>query len=700
MRALLPDISDHVEHDGVRIGYEVFGRTERPTVVLMPTWPIVDSQHWKAQVPYLARYARVITYDPPGNGRSDRVPDRRAYGDDAAIGYLTAVMDATGTDRAYLGGLCTGAWHALVAATRHADRVLGVAAIAPAGTYLAPPRPERAVYDFEATLDTDEGWAKYNRHYWLRDWPGFAKFFFDTVISEPHSSKQREDALGWALQTTPDVMIESARAEHCVTGRADTEALLRSVTCPVLVIRGSEDRCRPQEEMAGVTHLTGAREVVLDGAGHLPHAREPVEVNRLLREFFRPATKPALAINKQAATKHAPRRRAPKRILYLSSPIGLGHAERDVAIVDELRKQRPGVQVDWLAQHPVTEVLERRGERVHPASRFLASEAAHVDAEAGEHDLHAFQAVRRMDEILVANFMVFNDLVEDEGYDLWVGDEAWELDYFLHENPGLKRTPYAWVTDFVGWLPMADGGAAEATLTADYNAEMVEQIARWPSLRDRAIFIGNPADLVDDRLGPGLPSVRDWTLEHFAFAGYVGAGPAGDAPGRDPGELLCVATVGGSGTGEALLRRVIDAFPPAKRALPGLRMIVVAGPRIDPAGWPAHDGLEIHGYVDRLDRLLATCDLAITHGGLTTTMTLTAHRRPFLYVPLRHHFEQNRHVRHRLEQYRAGRCLDWADTGPDALAAAIVAEIGRPVDYRPVETDGAERAAKLLAELL
>jgi UDP-N-acetylglucosamine:LPS N-acetylglucosamine transferase len=126
----------------------------------------------------------------------------------------------------------------------------------------------------------------------------------------------------------------------------------------------------------------------------------------------------------------------------------------------------------------------------------------------------------------------------------------------------------------------------------------------------------------------------------------------------------------------------------------------VAGPRIDPAGLPAHDGLEIRGYVDRLDRLLATCDLAITHGGLTTTMTLTAHRRPFIYVPLQNHFEQNRHVRHRLGEYRAGRCLEWTETGPESLAAAMVAEIGRPVDYRAVETDGARRAAALLTELL
>ena len=99
---------------------------------------------------------------------------------------------------------------------------------------------------------------------------------------------------------------------------------------------------------------------------------------------------------------------------------------------------------------------------------------------------------------------------------------------------------------------------------------------------------------------------------------------------------------------------MIAAFPEAKERVPELRMIVVAGPRIDPASLPQHDGLEVRAYVHDLYRHLAACDLAVVQGGLTTSMELTANRRPFLYFPLRHHFEQNFHVRHRLERYGAG----------------------------------------------
>jgi predicted glycosyltransferase len=305
--------------------------------------------------------------------------------------------------------------------------------------------------------------------------------------------------------------------------------------------------------------------------------------------------------------------------------------------------------------------------------------------------------------------MVFHDLVRDDPYDLWIGDEAWELDYYLHENPEQKSAAYVWLTDFVGWLPMPDGGEREEFLTADYNAEMIEHIARYPRLRDRAIFVGDADDVVPGSFGAGLPQIRDWTEQHYEFTGYVtGFDPAEFADreriraqlGFAPREKVCIVAVGGSGVGADLLRRVIAAFPEARRRVPELRMIVVAGPRIDPASLPGHDGLEIRAYVHDLYRVLAACDLAVVQGGLTTSMELTANGRPFLYFPLRHHFEQNLHVRHRLERHRAGRAMDFATDGPEQIAAAIADEIGRDVEYRPVEAGGAARAAASIAQLL
>jgi predicted glycosyltransferase len=419
------------------------------------------------------------------------------------------------------------------------------------------------------------------------------------------------------------------------------------------------------------------------------------------------ASPPAASSRPRTWTRALARRR---RALYISSPIGLGHAKRDIAIADELRALRPDLEIDWLAQEPVTSVLLGRGERIHPLSAELASESRHITAESSEHDLNAFQAIRRMDEILVANFMVFHDAVESGEYDLVIGDEAWDIDHYLHENPELKRTAFAWMTDFVGWLPMPDGGDREAFLTADYNAEMIEHVERFPRIRDRAIFVGEPADIVPDDFGPGLPSIRDWTERHYAFSGYVTGfdpGPLVERReelraelGYHPDERVVIVTVGGSGVGEALLRRVVAAYPEAARRVNGLRMIAIAGPRIDPAILAAPAGVEVRAFVPDLYRHLAACDMAVVQGGLTTTMELAAARRPFLYFPLRNHFEQNRHVRHRLDRYGAGRYMEYDASPPEVIAEAIAGEITRPVDSRPVETDGAARAAALIAPLL
>ena len=156
---------------------------------------------------------------------------------------------------------------------------------------------------------------------------------------------------------------------------------------------------------------------------------------------------------------------------------------------------------------------------------------------------------------------------------------------------------------------MPDGGVPEAALTADYNAEMLEQRARYPRLRDRSIFVGNPDDVVADRFGPDLPSIRDWTLRNFEFCGYVTGGPGpSDAVrralrrrlGLADGQRLCVVTVGGTGVGDALLHRVLDAVPTLRRRIPDLHFLIVTGPRIDPASLPRRRGVRVRGFVPDL----------------------------------------------------------------------------------------------------
>jgi pimeloyl-ACP methyl ester carboxylesterase/predicted glycosyltransferase len=699
-RALEPGDGGFAESGGVRIAYEVFGQGPE-TLLLLSPWAIVHSRFWKLQVPYLARHFRVVTYDARGNGRSDRPQSPDAYGHRITAGDALAVMDAAGVDDAVVVCHCAPAGAALLLAVEHPERVRGAVFMSPALS-ITPPLPERTGHDFNAVLPEYEGWAKTNRHYWGEEYRGYLEFFFGRCFDEPHSTKQIEDAVGWGLETTPETLIATLGSPGL--DLAEIHDLMARLTCPTLVTQSSDDRLIPPDRGAAFAAATGAELVELGAEGHCPNGRHPVRFNELLEDFAaRAYGRPSRPAPRRAAA------RGRRRALFVSSPIGLGHAWRDVAIARELRAQRPDLDIDWLAQPPVTHVLEACGERIHPASAGLANESRHIAAESGDHELNVFQAWRRMDEILLANFMVFRDVVRAEDYDLWIGDEAWELDYYLHENPSLKTAPYVFLTDFVGWLPMAEGGEEEARLTADYNAEMLGHIAALPGVRDRAVFVGSPEDVVPHGFGDGLPAIRPWVEDHFAFSGYVlgpDAGPPADREalraelGYGPDERVCIVTVGGSGVGEGLLRRVVDAYPAARERVPGLRMVAVCGPRIDPDTLGAPDGVDVVAYVDRLPRHLAACDVAVTQGGLSTCMELAAAKRPFVYLPLRRHFEQNLHVRHRLERYGAGRPMDVAAATPEALAGAIGDALAGGSAPAPVERDGASRAAALIADVL
>jgi pimeloyl-ACP methyl ester carboxylesterase/predicted glycosyltransferase len=704
-QARFPDEQGVVERDGVRLHWESFGPRDRPAIQLLPTWSILHSRHWKGQIHYLARHFHVITFDGRGNGLSSRPVDSAAYSSRNFIDDAVAVLDAVGVERACMTGVSMGGLRALLMAAWHPERATGSFLIDPTVPFVSPP-PDQNRVGFDEVLEHYEGWQKYNSHYWRRDYRDFLEFFFGQVFSDPHSTKQIDDCVAWGLDTTPEVLIATmGTSDPELPDRESVEALCRSVTCPMAVVHGSDDRVLGPERGRRVAELTGAEFTSLKDAGHAPQGRHPVKVNLLLRDFVERVSEDRPPPSQRTWTRALARQR---RALYVSSPIGLGHAWRDVAIADALRHQVPGLEIEWLAQDPVTTVLELRGERIHPASVELASEAVHIDREAGEHDLHAFEALRRMDDIFCANFMVFHDVVRDQVFDLWVADEAWELDHFLHENPELKTAPLAWLTDFVGYLPMPAGGEREAFLAADYNAEMIEHVERFPSVRNRSIFVGDPEDVVPAAFGPGLPRIRDWTERHYAFAGYVPGFDPASMPARDVlraelgygDEPLCVISVGGSGVGAPMLHRTIEAISLVREQLPELRTVAVAGPRIDPASLPSAPGLEVVGYVHELWRHLAACDVAVVQGGLTTTMELVATGRPFISLPLDSHFEQRFHVRHRLDRYGAREWLDFGEASPKTLADAIVGLIGTEPSYHPVDGAGAGRAASLIAELL
>ncbi|WP_019179969.1 alpha/beta fold hydrolase [Microbacterium yannicii] len=285
MRALEPVQSGSVDRDGVGIHYEVYGDGS-PTVYLLMPDTIVQSRGWKAQIPFLARSFRVVVSDPRGNGGSGTPSSPEGYADRLMIDDAWAVLDAVGAEQAVLVGLCTGAGYVVLMAAEKPERVLGICAINP-GLQLSPPLPHKVEFDFDEPRAAYEGWQKLNRHYWLQDWPDFADFFFGEMFPEPHSTKQRQDCVEWAMQTTPEAMIEAGYSPPYPGDEPETIAIAETVRCPVLVITGSLDRCQSPVRGVRLAELTAGEHVIIEGGGHLPQARDPVKVNLLLRDFVR-----------------------------------------------------------------------------------------------------------------------------------------------------------------------------------------------------------------------------------------------------------------------------------------------------------------------------------------------------------------------------------------------------------------------------
>ena len=282
-RARYPDESGFVERDGVRVFYEVYGSGE-PTVLLLPTWSLIHSRHWKMQIPYLARHCRVVAFDGRGNGRSDRPTDASAYGEREFAADAVAVLDATETERAVIIGFSLGGQRGLLLAAEHAERIEGAVFIGPSFPGGGIPLPERTVYDFDTEYDTAEAWAKHNRHHWLRDYRDWVEFFISKMFTEPHSTKPIEDAVGWGLETDAEVMIATMEAPDLSSEEA--RALCSRVRCPVLVIQGDQDAITSHTRGTAFAEHLGGDLVLLEGSGHAPHIRDPVKVNLLIREFL------------------------------------------------------------------------------------------------------------------------------------------------------------------------------------------------------------------------------------------------------------------------------------------------------------------------------------------------------------------------------------------------------------------------------
>ena len=392
------------------------------------------------------------------------------------------------------------------------------------------------------------------------------------------------------------------------------------------------------------------------------------------------------------------------RILFMSGSAGLGHVTRDVAIAREIRSLHPGADISWLASSPAREYLREAGERLLPETEAWADLTGAAEAMAGAGRFNITKWALKARHVWAGNARLYFEIMVSGDFDTAIGDETYELPFALVRNAGLPRYPLLVLYDFIG-LDRATWSLQELIGNYAFNRLWSKCL---PSVGFTPVLLGEAEDIPDNRFGPFLPNRRAFARANIPAVGYaIQFDPTEYMdPQRIRSELgygagpLVACTVGGTAIGKELLDLCARAYPRLRSAKPDLQMTLFCGPRVAPGSLQVPEGIQVRGYVSDLYRHLAASDVVVTQAGGTTTLELTALRRPFLYFPLREHSEQIRAVTERLRRHGVGEPMVVAHTTPQCLAERILALMGTPVRYEEVPLTGAREAARIAVRML
>jgi UDP-N-acetylglucosamine:LPS N-acetylglucosamine transferase len=383
---------------------------------------------------------------------------------------------------------------------------------------------------------------------------------------------------------------------------------------------------------------------------------------------------------------------------------GLGHVTRDLAIVKELRKQNPEVNVAWLANPLTSKLIENAGETLLPESR-LGDDYNEAAAQAIiGFKLNLMKFVKLSDKMFKNNAELFFGIVTSKhNFDLVVGDESYEIVMALSDRNVQLNCNMIMIEDFIAMATVSNN-PFEKMGAHQLNRHKVSDMPRSSDLRITHAYVGEPEDIPNKNFGFLLPNQREFAKQYYHFLGYIV--PFDPAEYVDKAKIraklgygsepLVVCATGGTSAGMEMLEKCGKAYTLLRKEIPDLRMLCVCGELYGRKPPELPSEVEVHGLIPNLYKHYAACDMAVVVGGMTTTIELTALRRPFVYFPLENQFDQQLYVTARLDRLGAGIRMRYFRTTPESLAQTIKTNLRREVNWKPISTDGAKKAAELI----
>jgi len=402
-----------------------------------------------------------------------------------------------------------------------------------------------------------------------------------------------------------------------------------------------------------------------------------------------------------------------KKILFICASVGLGHASRDLAITKELYKIIPDVEISWLAAPPASLALQNAGETLLPEANQYPNETKIMENVSSTYGVNLFEYISGVLLDWAKSVDVFKEVINKYKFDLIIGDETYQITNVvktaIRENKPLMDIPLVAIYDFIGAYP-GSNNPAEIELIKIANEEffLSGKTFDYGNLV-RNYFVGEYKDIPDGPLF-GFPSenIRNLfdTLNFVSLGNIIPFDPnkfmnkvnlrKDLGYSKDP---LVICTIGGTSVGKALLELCVESYSLIKKKLANLQMILVCGPNIPIDSINVPDGVVVKGYIPDLYKHFAASDLVITQCGGSTTTELIALKKNFLYFPLEKHFEQGL-IAERLKKNNIGIEMHFAQVTPQVLAETIVNNIGKEIEYPQIDMNGAQKAAKLIQQLL
>jgi UDP:flavonoid glycosyltransferase YjiC (YdhE family) len=352
-------------------------------------------------------------------------------------------------------------------------------------------------------------------------------------------------------------------------------------------------------------------------------------------------------------------------------------------------------------------VLKEAGEKLLPEADLWANENDLAESISKGGKLNLVQYVMAAQDAWKKNAGIFYKTMSSGKYDLAIGDEAYELAIALREKKIQIESTFVMMYDFIGVDAMTEA-QQEAQAAYFVNERWAHGYDNIPESQITLLFVGEEADIPDRTFGQNLPKRRDHVRSRYHSIGYIVPFVPDDYADKKKirnklgygEEPLIICSIGGTAVGKPLLDLCTQAFPIIREKNPEAKLVLVGGPRVSPDSLHTPQGVEVKGYVPKLYEHFAASDLAIVVAGGTTTIELTALRRPFIYFPLEEDCEHQIDIAHRLARHKAGVKMSFSETTPQALAETAIANLGKEVTYPPIATDGAKKTVAIINKLL